>query len=677
MRYYLFKSKILCLLFFFGYMSTNQIHAAPIYFDASFGTNGIVTTTLGDSFQINGSALQTDGKIIVVGNAIISGVSKMVIARYTTTGLLDTTFGSGGMVIVAIGSFVSANSVAIQTDGKILVTGYSDATSATQMFVTRYSSSGILDTGFGTSGITHITIGDGSVARSVIVQTDGYIVISGAAVLSGQPVFAVARCDTSGALDTGFNSTGIVTTIIGSAAQAYSVKIQADGKIVVGGISDNHFAVARYTTAGLLDTASFGGGNGYVITVIGSNDGILTLLKQSDEKLVGVGFSDNAIALARYDSSGNLDSSFGSSGIVTTFVGSQATAFSSALQSDGKIVISGTSDNAYLVGRYTTAGALDSTFGFSGIITTALGDVAQALSVLVQTDGKIVASGLSDANGVLARYVANNTPFITISSPSNGSTITSGHTSSILGGSSDTAGTVGVTVNGVLFTTVSTDSNGNWNAGTSPLLNDGSNTINVTLTVGGVQVASASSTFTVSAAHTITITNPANASTQTTSSVTVTGTSSKASATVNVDIDGASFTPVTTDASGNWNAGLSANLVNGTHTVNAVLKNGATTLASTSNTFTTNAPDKITISVPAVGSSVGLTTPINGTSTRASSTVQVFINGAYFKSITSDGAGGWDAGTSLALNIGSNAVNAHIINSSGNVLAHAINNFTH
>ena len=145
-----------------------------------------------------------------------------------------------------------------------------------------------------------------------------------------------------------------VATPIGSSTEiAYSVAVQSDGKIVAAGYSDNgsndDFALARYNTDGSLD-ATFGSG-GKVATPVGSsNDYAYSVAIQSDGKIVAAGLSSNGsnddFALARYDSDGSLDTGFGTGGKVTTAIGSAGDyALSVAIQSDGKIVAAGYSDN--------------------------------------------------------------------------------------------------------------------------------------------------------------------------------------------------------------------------------------------------------------------------------------------------------------------------------------------
>ncbi|MEH2044957.1 DUF4347 domain-containing protein, partial [Nostoc sp.] len=173
-------------------------------------------------------------------------------ASILSTVFLDTSFDSDGKVITDIGSKTNdtARSVVIQADGKILVAG----ASSNNFAVVCYNSDGSLDNSFGSNGKVTTDIGTNSsdIAYSVTLQGDGKILVAG--VSSGN--FAVVRYNSNGSLDTNFNTTGKVTTDIGTGSSdtAYSVTLQADGKILVAGVSSGNFAVVRYNSNGSLDT---------------------------------------------------------------------------------------------------------------------------------------------------------------------------------------------------------------------------------------------------------------------------------------------------------------------------------------------------------------------------------------------------------------------------------------
>ncbi|MCW3125839.1 MAG: hypothetical protein JWO03_1497 [Bacteroidetes bacterium] len=322
--------------------------------DNTFGTGGKVSTDIDTSDDLAFAvALQTDGKIIAAGSTGAQGTpAYFALVRYNTDGTLDNSFGTGGKVTTAFGTDAEIAALAIQTDGKIVVAGYSWITSVQNIALVRYNTNGTLDNTFGTGGKVNVLIGGaGVVAKSIALQADGKIVVAGHT--GGE--FAVARFNTDGSLDNGFNTGGTVTTTFGSGAcGANAIAIQADGKIVVAGysaiaVNDIDFAIARYNTDGTLDN-SFSS-DGKVITAFTSNyDEAYAVILQPDGKIIAVGSSDNGtnadFTMARYNADGSLDNAFGSSGkVITRFGLRYDEAFAAAMQPDGKIVLAGVTDN--------------------------------------------------------------------------------------------------------------------------------------------------------------------------------------------------------------------------------------------------------------------------------------------------------------------------------------------
>ena len=229
--------------------------------DPTFGTGGLVITDFG-SFDFGQSiAIQPDGKIVAAGFTA-SGTKpyNFALARYTPTGILDSGFGSEGLVITDFGSFDIGNSIAIQPDGKIVVAGYTTAIPNLNNFaidpanfaLARYTPTGTLDSGFGSGGIVITDFGSDDSGNSVAIQSDGKIIVAGSTA-SGPNLynFALARYTPIGTLDSGFGSGGLVITDFGSFDFGNSIAIQPDGKIVAAGYTGSgpnliNFALARY-----------------------------------------------------------------------------------------------------------------------------------------------------------------------------------------------------------------------------------------------------------------------------------------------------------------------------------------------------------------------------------------------------------------------------------------------
>ncbi len=395
--------------------------------DPAFGAVGYVTTSIDGDDRGRSVTIQPDGRIVVAGYAGDFPNSDFALVRYSVTGTLDHDFGADGVVTTTIGSSNdTASSVALQSDNKIVIAGESWDGSRSVLAAARYTVTGTLDTGFGSGGI--VTTSVGSIANggsAITVQPDGKIVVAGSSLdnFADGYQFAVVRYNSNGSLDTTFGWNGIVTTSIGANSWDYgnSIAVQPDGKIVVAGGSSGSAAVVRYNITGTLDT-SFNS-DGIATTVVPGYwvSGAAVVL-QADGKIVltggGARGSKTDFTVVRYNMSGTLDSSFGLGGIVTTSIGS-GTDFSrsAALQSDGRIVVAGSSAAAgrdnFAVARYTRSGALDSAFGVNGIVTTSIG-VSSTIghAVAIQPDGRIVIAGYS-FSGVnndlaVARYSAHS-----------------------------------------------------------------------------------------------------------------------------------------------------------------------------------------------------------------------------------------------------------------------------
>jgi|GEM_PF-1256750 len=437
--------------------------------DTTFNSTGKILTTIGTGISTDSGrsvAMQSDGKIVVGGYSVAANNYKsFALVRYNANGSLDTALGGTGKVTAAIGSYdASGSGIVVQGDQKIVVAGTAAVLDG-DFAVVRYNADGTLDSSFGGGKVTtdfgsnvegFYTYTD-EVGRAVALQSDGKIVVVGETwdpYVDNGAHFAVVRYNTAGTLDTSFGSTGKVKTSFSNNLDgAYGVAIQSDQKIVVAGYAYNDvsqnddFAVARYNTNGSLDTTFGGTGKvmtaiGTVTTAIGSGSDIAhSVAIQKDGKIVVSGFAQNDsnvdFAVVRYNTDGSLDTTFGGNGKVTTdFGGLGDVVFSMVLQGDGKILVAGQSrDSDFAVVRYNTNGTLDTTFHGTGKVTTDLGGVDQANGITLQSDGKIVVTGISyepATTGIhylaMARYIGSN-PQIAVEEPA-GTGLVSG-TSSI------------------------------------------------------------------------------------------------------------------------------------------------------------------------------------------------------------------------------------------------------
>jgi uncharacterized delta-60 repeat protein len=341
--------------------------------DTTFGTNGKVAVAVSGAV-----ALQTDGKLIV-GGGIPGGVG---LARYASNGALDTTFGTNGVVSVwetGDSNFqYSFGDLAIQPDGKIVVISIQEAIGGNHVncVIARFHGNGVLeeDSG-GFFDESNFPESERNFCNAIALQPDGKIILSGHAEPNFSGMAIILGRLTSGStfpFDPAFGTNGhgtVVTPIASFRHGRSALALQADGKIVIGGMTH-------------IDSSNV---------------------------------SENLV-LARYNSNGTLDNTLGGSGIVITDLGQNEVGSDLAIQNDGKIIVAGkryneTASNVLLV-RYNSDGSLDTSFGDAGKVISDFGGSESALGMALQPDGKILAAGAKDGDAVLARYGGTPPPTI-------------------------------------------------------------------------------------------------------------------------------------------------------------------------------------------------------------------------------------------------------------------------
>jgi uncharacterized delta-60 repeat protein len=389
--------------------------------DPSFGTGGKATTVFPVGSFATAVAVQDDGKIVVVGAAAGPSESgEFAVARYEADGSLDDTFGDGGTVTTPIagGDGDEARSVAIQRNGRIVVAG---TDSWRKFAVVRYRPGGRLDDSFGGDGIvrTNFTSGD-DVAWDVAIQRDGKIVAAGAAGF-GQEGFQLARYRRDGRLDPTFGSGGTVVTGY-KGANARSVALQSNGRIVVAGYNKQWLAVARYRPDGRLDRSFSGDG---MIGVVYGILGHAVALQPDGRIVVAGGYDYDHFGFARFHRNGAPDDTFGGDGVVHRKVegGDEQSANGLVIQPGGRIVATGYAGPhefgdptvfRFVLIRCLRDGRLDRSFGDSGKVETFFQGGAFAHGAAADADGRIVVvGGAGEGNSgafALARYVVDDAP---------------------------------------------------------------------------------------------------------------------------------------------------------------------------------------------------------------------------------------------------------------------------
>lgn len=380
------------------------------YIDLTFGDNGRAykTVTPNETDSPRSIVLQSDGKILVGGQT--GSPCSFAVTCFNPNGTIDTTFGSSGAVTTSMeGSFPGVDGMALQPDGYILACGSTYLLTKANIVLTRYNTSGALDTTFDSDGILYTPYPDTSYSIYAIDVAAyptgstyaGKIVTAGMALDASATYFLTAMFNADGTLYTSFDTDGFALNSVNGAA-AVSVAIQSDDKIIAAG-GDYFFALARYNTNGSLDTTFSSDG---VIRddrlSTGSSDDLYDIALQSDGKIIAVGSTEISsnydVAVVRYNINGTLDTTFNSTGIIKKdFTG--GTDYAASVTTYGttpniKILVCGTYTADYgvqeqFILRYNEDGSPDTTFadnGFMHIDNTN----GYLKGIALQSDGKIV-----------------------------------------------------------------------------------------------------------------------------------------------------------------------------------------------------------------------------------------------------------------------------------------------
>jgi uncharacterized delta-60 repeat protein len=341
---------------------------------------------LGGSSLLSGLVLEPNGKIVVAGEISRLTGTLGSLARFNSDGSLDTTFGSGGFATDSLLKFNEFTAITL-VNNQIIVAGFAFNPLQSQVdFVARFSADGFSDTSFGGAGSGNDVLNFGSASTPTVAglaaDNMGRIVVAGSLFLGNNSFqLTMVRLNADGSMDNTFGNAGLVTSTPLTNFNLHAVTVQPDQRIVVAG------------------EAATGMANGTATGVI-------------------------AFGVARFTSSGALDTTFGQGGgQLVSFSQDEDAANSLALQPDGSIVLAGsarfpktatTQDHTdFALARLTPNGMPDPNFGTNGQVTTNVGQVTggflsqedQVESVLLQPDGKIVAAGESSSVFALARYL--------------------------------------------------------------------------------------------------------------------------------------------------------------------------------------------------------------------------------------------------------------------------------
>lgn len=298
--------------------------------------------------------------------------------------IFDSGFGNNGIVIPQIKSFNNGSwSLSVQSDNKIIIAGwaYTDEETPSDISISRIFENGELDTAFNSTGLFSIGNSTWEDAYTSTIQTDGKILVAGRFYNGRSWDFLLIRFNEDGSLDTTFAQKGYTTKDFGKDDRAFSVDLQSDGKILLCGFVERFnwdFAIARFNTDGSIDT-TFGEKGSTILNIGSYNDVAFSIKAQQDGKIIVCGwtyiFGSWDFALVRLNPDGSLDNTFGSNGVVTTdYYHQYNTSHSVAIQSDGKYVAAGyakkpgSTDTDIMLVRYNTNGTIDKSFGNDGMV---------------------------------------------------------------------------------------------------------------------------------------------------------------------------------------------------------------------------------------------------------------------------------------------------------------------
>lgn len=412
-------------------LGTTVALAAAADLDTRINRSGIVVTDINGYDEANAVLVTPRGKVVAVGGTVTdAGDNDIVLVRYGRGGVLDRTFGVGGIVttdIAAVGTSLDwAYAAALQADGKIVVAGSTNLNGDLDAFVARYTARGALDPTFGTAGVvvTDLTAADrDDEARDVAILGDGTIVVAARAENESSKLEpTVARFLPNGTLDTSFGDgdDGITRLNVGTllSMETSAMAVQSDGKLVLAGTVTQpgapivrDFGVVRFGTDGLAD-GSFGT-DGVVVQdlLVGTfvhedayDVGIQTI--GGGERILVVGQiqspgSEVNLVMARFTSSGALDTSFDTDGVLIQDLVGADSGRTLAIRPDGSFVVAGSSFTgvyAFQISFHLASGALDTSGGSTGWATAQSGYDSLGSATAFAPDGGVVVAGRTKAS---------------------------------------------------------------------------------------------------------------------------------------------------------------------------------------------------------------------------------------------------------------------------------------
>ena len=377
--------------------------------DNTFSGDGLATPSYGYNEQPTSMAFQKDGKIVIAGyysNNSVGYGYQFLLYRLNADGTFDQEFSSVSILANDHTNFYTA--ITIQEDGKILAASskFDTVSNSFVIALIRYKVDGNIDTVYSTGQPPSVTVGFNS--KFITILKSGKIIVAG----DFRNDFALAIWSKEGVFET-----IITTDFNGNNDLLTGFALQKNEDIILSGSSQinntSSFAIAKFTPD-LKPDKSFGEA-GKLLTKFNTDKNFLNAVAvQTDNKVLAIGYViigvDKSTAIARYNTDGTLDKSFANNGMLIENINQGSTKYTCiAVQNDGKIITGGTTllnnNMAFAIARYNTNGELDHTFGTGGIQINDFGNSNNSLNAIaLQSDGKIVVGGSGNDSFLIARY---------------------------------------------------------------------------------------------------------------------------------------------------------------------------------------------------------------------------------------------------------------------------------
>ncbi|WP_373998623.1 hypothetical protein [Bdellovibrio bacteriovorus] len=389
--------------------------------DLTFGYNGTAFIDNSDDKQIKSTVIQSDGRVVIAG--VIN--SEYVIQRINLDGTYDSSFNNGTGKLVLSYNFAGNTPIRIKRgNGALYIAGYQWTGGEFSACVAKISSDGVLDTSFGggDGAITFLTPGILSTAYDVEVDSDGKIIMAGNFDEYASDVPFLYRFNSDGTPDTSFSGDGYAPITTGAVVKSHRIHILSNGKIDLIGTMSGDIFRARFNSDGSIDSGFHV--SGYKLQSVGltvsdsiastyllPDDGVLIIGGGTDAHSIWVSFNVKSTMTAGFDVT------YGSSGTLRTYFSNiQEYIFSSQLSSDGKIIsllsVRDDDDTIYKLIRHNPKGILDSSFGVGGVAElTTDNEITDIINLYQTTDGKLLVHFHSNdgftSYPVLQRYLTS------------------------------------------------------------------------------------------------------------------------------------------------------------------------------------------------------------------------------------------------------------------------------